>query len=281
MRHTLLHTLGNAVWAARSRRRASRPLLAAYMRLKLEELAASRRAATGGVRRTEVLGWEVRFFDHYWLVEMFEEIFLRDQYYFESDASAPLVVDVGSNIGLSILYFKRLFPAARIVGFEPDPETFQVLSENVIGNGLADVLLLNQAVYDGVESVVLYGDPATPACPQQSTRRLRLDGSEVRVAASRLSEHLAEPVDYLKLDVEGAEGVVLTELDESGKLALVRKMTVECHHHLDGVEDSLAGMLSTLERNGFGYQLEARSGPREDGVYQNVLVHAYSKNVDG
>jgi FkbM family methyltransferase len=174
-----------------------------------------------------------------------------------------------------------LFTAARIVGFEPDPETFQVLSENVIDNGLADVLLLNQAVYDGVESVVLYGDPATPACPQQSTRRSRLDGSEVRVPASRLSEHLAEPVDYLKLDVEGAEGVVLTELDESGKLALVRRMTVECHHHLDGVEGSLAGLLSTLERNGFGYRLEARLGPREDGVYQNVLVHAYSKNVDG
>jgi len=281
MRHSFMHTLGNIVWAVRSHRRAVRPLLVAYTALKLRELAALRAPSDDGVQRARVLGWDVRFFDHYWLVEMFEEIFLREQYYFESDSDSPLVLDVGSNIGLSILYFKRLYPRARIVGFEPDPETFRVLEENVRANRLQDVTLVQEAVSDGAKSLVLYRNPATPGSPQQGASGLRSGGHATTVRAGRLSDRLTEPIDYLKLDVEGAEGSVLADLDRTRKLPLARTLTVECHHLSDG-DGSLSDVLSILERNGFGYQLEARPGAgRPEGAYQNVLVHAYRKGIGG
>jgi hypothetical protein len=167
------------VWVARNERAQLAPLLASYARLKAQELAERRRPPRD-VRRTRILGMDVAFLDHYWLVEMFEEIFLRTQYSFESAKDQPLIVDVGSNIGLSILFFKRLFPAATIIGFEPDPAAFRLLRRNVDANRLRDVTLLDVAVYDGVSTVELYGDPTTPGSPQHSTRRGRVGGTSGR-----------------------------------------------------------------------------------------------------
>ena len=280
MRHSILHTAGNVVWVARNDRRGSIPLLAAYSRLKVREALAYRSKAHG-LRRTRILDMHVTYFDHYWLVEMFEEIFLRRHYYFESQYPHPLIVDVGSNIGIAILFFKRLYPASRVIAFEPDPATFAVLERNVRDNGLDGVRTVNEAVYDGSERLDLHGDRDTPGSPQQTIRSGRLAGGTTSVPASRLSNHLAEPVDFLKIDVEGAEGVVMQDLEESGKLRLVRRLVVEYHHHLDPGEDGLSSLLAALERNGFGYQLEARlaSSAAPAGQYQNVLVYGYLKEA--
>jgi FkbM family methyltransferase len=283
MRHSFLHTLGNVVWVARSEREGAIPLLRTYSRLKAEELISGR-DSHGGLKRTTILGMPVTFFDYYWLVEMFEEIFLRNHYYFESETAEPVILDVGSNIGLAILFFKKLFPGSTVIGFEPDPEAFDVLTKNVRENRLDRVHALNQAVDDGSDSVYLYGDRTTPGSPQMSTRSERIAGTARAVAATRLSDHVDERVDFLKLDVEGAEQVVIQELEEAGKLERVRRMAIEYHHHLDPDEDALSRMLATLEQRGFGYQLEARldrapgSRPRH---FQNILVHAYGKEARG
>jgi FkbM family methyltransferase len=283
MRHSFLHTLGNVVWVARSERTGAIPLLTAYSRLKAEELISPRGNADRP-RRTTILGMAVTFFDYYWLVEMFEEIFLRKQYYFESDTDEPFIIDVGSNIGLAILFFKTLFPRSAVTGFEPDPEAFEVLTKNVRDNGLHRVHALNQAVHDGRDPVYLYGDRTTPGSPQMSTRSERISGNAKVVPATRLSEHIDERVDFLKLDVEGAERVVIQELEDSGTLGRVKRMAIEYHHHLDPDEDALSRMLATLERGGFGYQLEARidraPGSRSRH-FQNILVHAYRKGGRG
>jgi FkbM family methyltransferase len=279
MRHSLLHTLGNAVWVARAERGRALPLLATYARLKGGELAAaSRRHA--GPRRGTVLGMPAFFHDYYWLLEMYEDIFLRRQYEFESESPTPAIVDAGSNIGLAILFFKRLFPGATVLGFEPDPDTFELLTRNVEANRLEGIRIRNEALYDGREELDLFGDPLAPGSPQMTTSRDRLAGAAKRVRATRLSEHVTEPVDFLKVDIEGAECVVLDELAEAGKLPLVGRMAIEYHHHMQAGEDGLAGLLATLERGGFGYQLEARLGGApglQTGRFQNVLVHAYRK----
>ena len=222
----------------------------------------------------------VFFHDYFWLLEMYEDIFLRRQYEFESESSAPAIVDAGSNIGLAILFFKRLFPQAKVLGFEPDPETFGLLSRNVEANRLEGVRIRNEALYDGRKELDLFGDPSAPGSPQMTISSERLPGSPKRVPATRLSDHLTEPVDFLKVDIEGAERVVVDELEQAGKLPLVGRMAIEYHHHMEAGEDGLAGLLATLERGGFGYQLEARLGVAPGlsaGRFQNVLVHAYRK----
>ena len=41
----------------------------------------------------------------------------------------PLILDVGANLGSSVAFYRRLFPNARVIAFEPDPETFRRLSQ--------------------------------------------------------------------------------------------------------------------------------------------------------
>jgi FkbM family methyltransferase len=279
MRHSLLHTAGNVVWAARNERKGALPLLMTYGRLKAEAISGGRKRR---IRRTTVLGMPVTFFDYYWLLEMYEEIFLRKQYQFEPESQEPVILDVGSNIGLATLFFKWVFPRARIVAFEPDPEAFAILTRNVSENQLEEVLMLNQAVYDGDGSVYLYRDWATPGSPQTTTTRKQWAQIGEQVPATRLSDYVEGPVDFVKLDVEGAERAVIRELEATGKLGSVRGMVIEYHHHLDPDEDELSELLGALERAGFGYQLEAR-GDRAPGLkprrFQNILVHAYRKDV--
>jgi FkbM family methyltransferase len=279
MRHSFFHTLGNVVWVARKEGSDAIPLLSTYSRLKAQELLFAGRKGDGA-RRTSVLGMPVTFFDYYWLLEMYEEIFLRKQYEFAADNREPSIVDCGSNIGLAILFFKRLFPRATVLGFEPDPKTFDVLMTNVRENELDDVRVLNLAVHDGRDELELYGDRKTPGSPQMSTRNERIAGTTTRVPATRLSDHIAGTVDFLKLDVEGAERIVIEDLEQAAKLELIRTMAIEYHHHLNAEEDALSAVLSALERSGFGYQLEARLAGApglQTRHFQNVLVHAYRK----
>ena len=45
----------------------------------------------------------------------------------------PLVLDVGANVGQSVARFKGAFPSSIIHSFEPGPEAFQKLSQNISG----------------------------------------------------------------------------------------------------------------------------------------------------
>ncbi|NJM78804.1 MAG: FkbM family methyltransferase [Flavobacterium sp.] len=57
------------------------------------------------------------------------------------------MLDIGANIGLSILFFKELYPKAELIAFEADPKIFGYLENNVHGNGYEDVTLINKAVW--------------------------------------------------------------------------------------------------------------------------------------
>jgi FkbM family methyltransferase len=55
----------------------------------------------------------------------------KAEYYVPPALRPKIILDIGSNIGASIIYFHRQFPDANIFGFEPHPDTFRVLQENV------------------------------------------------------------------------------------------------------------------------------------------------------
>jgi predicted RNA methylase len=82
--------------------------------------------------------------------------------HFESKNSQPVIVDVGSNIGLAILFFKRLYPASTVIGFEPDPGAFEVLKRNIADDRLRGVQVLNEAVHGERRA---YTSTAIAACP--------------------------------------------------------------------------------------------------------------------
>src|SRR3989344_3801784 len=70
------------------------------------------------------LGMEISFPDYGVFSHLWREIFVMENYRFSVDVPNPVIIDAGSNIGMSVCYFKRCYPAAKIAGFEPDPESF-------------------------------------------------------------------------------------------------------------------------------------------------------------
>src|SRR5215212_3438109 len=55
----------------------------------------------------------------------------KAEYYLPPRLQPSVILDIGSNIGSSILFFHEQFPDAHIFGFEPHPDSFQVLEKNV------------------------------------------------------------------------------------------------------------------------------------------------------
>jgi precorrin-6B methylase 2 len=74
------------------------------------------------------------------------ELFENQIYKFNSSQKDLLILDCGANIGLSVIYFKRLYPNSKIIAFEADPNIFNVLQENVKSFNFKNVELINKAV---------------------------------------------------------------------------------------------------------------------------------------
>src|ERR1700730_14906156 len=68
----------------------------------------------------------------------------KAEYYLPRPLDPKVILDIGSNIGSSILFFHEQFPSAKILGFEPHPETFRILQSNV--GGISSVSIFNYAL---------------------------------------------------------------------------------------------------------------------------------------
>jgi len=227
----------------------------------------------------DLLGYKISFMGEEQLRFLFNEIFIEASYFFQASDGCPLIFDCGSNIGMSVLFFKRLYPNARIVAFEPDPFTFKTLQRNVDQNHLSDVDLHQIALSNRVASVEFFRDVSPDSSSLvMSTLRQRHSGRGVIVPTRCLSEFISAEIDLLKIDIEGAEDVVMGELASAGKLRQARHLHLEYHHHIDASVDKLSSMLRLIEENGFGYQLQSNNKPwPSEASFQDISIYCYRK----
>lgn len=197
---------------------------------------------------TNLFGLPIQLVDGLSFYYSYREIFGRNIYAFSTENSRPTIIDGGSNIGLSIVYFKQLFPEARIVGFEPDPEVFSVLESNIHALKLADVQLVNAAIWTNEEEITFFAEGA------DAGRLAHPVGgkAEQTVRATRLDKYLSGPVDLLKLDIEGAEVDVLRDI--SDQLENVQRIFVEFHSFVDQPQ-RLDELTAILRKAGFRFQI--------------------------
>lgn len=272
-----MHLSDTCFALARDPRHGGRRLavLATYLRLRTRRFL-KRRVAPGTTER--IVGYRVGFFNYHTLDYLFNEVFVGLEYHFETPSRRPFIVDCGGNIGMSVLFFKRLHPDAEILVFEPGPDAHAMLAENVARNGLSDVTVHQKAVGDMEGTISFFVDPADPGSLLASSIQQRMPGVATEVPAVRLSTFVDRPVDFLKLDVEGAELDVLRDMQRRGKLRLVEQMVIEYHHHIAGDDDQLSTLLRILEDEGFGYQvMPGDRRPPERGRFQDVILYGYRK----
>jgi FkbM family methyltransferase len=230
-----------------------------------------------------VLGYRLRINDGPNTFMLCKDIFARRIYHFAASRADPYVIDCGSNIGMSILYFKHVYPRARVVGFEPDPVVFPFLQSNVATNALDSVTLVQAAVGNQEGALSFHSDGKYASYLAQPDSVPPVGWQMYTVPCVRLRDYLTEPVDFLKMNIEGSEWETLA--DCVGRLGYVREMAIE-YHHLPGLARSLPRILDLLQAEGFEYLIYDFDGeanpdiqpPFQVGPETRYVLLIYARN---
>ena len=193
---------------------------------------------------------EIAYTDVRGLVCDYKDYFVKNELRLSSKMASPLIIDCGAEIGLPIFAFKKQYPEARIIAFEPDAEVFPLLQQNIQRKGFTDVTLHSEALgTDDIETVY----------NQQSSfeRSLGVGLVSRKVPSARLSRFLLEPVALLRLNLDGADLSVLSEA-RSG-LHHVEAILVE-YLSSDMTFQSLAPLLAFLAGENFKTSLLTLGG---------------------
>jgi FkbM family methyltransferase len=120
------------------------------------------------------------------------------------------VVDVGAHLGEYTLAVAR--STLKVLAIEPNPDTLTLLRENLRLNRISNVVIINTAVYDSVGSCSLFvlGDRTGMG---SLVLKYEDDAAAIEVMTDTLDNILSDlgvsTIDWLKVDVEGAEMHVL------------------------------------------------------------------------
>lgn len=203
------------------------------------------------------LDYNVQVADALSFIYQYREIFIDNTYKLGLTKKNPVIYDCGANIGISCLYFKRLFPDCTLKAFEADPTIYAMLVSNVQRNLPANnVEFYNQAVWIDNEGVEFAADGADGGSILGNSTAKR-----VRVASVRLKDLIQrEAIDFLKIDIEGAEVPVILDCD--GSLGNVDKMFLE-YHSFTAEPQRLHDVLAVLQKNGFRYFIQSADLKKE------------------
>jgi FkbM family methyltransferase len=200
----------------------------------------------------ELDGYQLAYADLLTLCPQWRDIFVDGSMRFEARTAEPRIIDCGANIGLASLYFKRLYPQARLTAFEADPTLAGLCRRNLAANGAPDA---------AVEAVAVWRETGTVRFQQEQADSGAIEGTSaglaaetIEVPAVRLRDIIAaEHVDLLKLDIEGAEHAVLPDCADA--LSNVDALLIDVHQ-FDAARPGLASLLDLLTSAGYQYAID-------------------------
>lgn len=208
-----------------------------------------------------------------------KEIFLEGVYNQKLPDNA-YIIDCGAHIGLSVIYLKSICPTAHIVCFEPDNKNFDLLEKNIFSHQLKNVEAKKEAVWTENTSLTFIQDGNMGSKIGDSTLP-----NSVEVKATRLKDYLNKRVDFLKMDIEGAEYEVLKDI--SGSLENVNKMFIEYHGTFEQ-NNELLEILNLVSKAHFNFYIKEAASifdqpflPKNVATSYDVQLNIFCvKNLD-
>ncbi len=212
----------------------------------------------GRIRTHKLLGKAISFYSPTELLHGLKEIFV-DEIYKQNLPSRPYIIDCGANIGLSVIYMKNLYPLATIIAFEPDERNFELLKNNIGNFGFEQVEIRREAVW--IQNTIIQFS-------SEGSMSSRIDsnnsGNTVPVKAIRLKDYINKTVDFLKIDIEGAEFEVMNDI--SGQLHFVNHLFLEYHGTFEQNAE-LSHLFELLVEKGFTYYIKEATSIYDRPLY--------------
>jgi len=172
-----------------------------------------------------------------------KDILIGEIYKINSNKTDPFIIDGGGHIGLFTIYAKMKYPQAKILAFEPDDSSFKLINLNVSANNLSGVKVVKSGLYNQ-DTILEFGSDNSDG----SSLYLKENTSKIKV--EKLSKYIDKEVDYLKLNIEGAELEVLEDI--GSKLSMVKEICIE-YHGFKEIGQRLHRILEILDEYGFRY----------------------------
>jgi len=161
------------------------------------------------------------------------------------------ILDIGAGIGDFAIGIAKRRPQSTLYAYEPFPESYALLQENLRLNGIENVKAFPLAISGKKDSLQLH--LITPEPVQHSTAVEKHPAcNSISVPNTTLDQAMAELglpyCDYLKMDCEGAEYDILFHTSPD----TLKKIRHICLEHHDGVTPySHTDLIQFLEHNGF------------------------------
>ena len=175
---------------------------------------------------------------------IFSEVFEHRYYDFDLSPPPATVLDLGANIGFTSLFFARKYPQARIACVEPMPGNVSLLRTNLERNGVPARVFAKAIAVDDQPLIMQVADKDYGHKVSHINYGRAMEGETLRVDGISMPTLLAElgwpRIDLLKVDIEGYEGVLLSEQCEW--LKHVEAICIECHEGYG--EDDLRALAS-------------------------------------
>ena len=157
---------------------------------------------------------------HVWLIEEYKK---------ENFEIKPndVVIDVGAHIGLFTIYASQFCTNGKIYSFEPVPENYELLLENIKLNNLDYVTTFNQAISNSNEPIKLFlnNDESGHSMFSKSSKSIIIDSISLQ---KFFDKNKIERCDFLKLDCEGAEYEIIKNLPLE-YFQKIDKLVIEYH----------------------------------------------------
>lgn len=196
------------------------------------------------------------------LLELFSDIFTLNPYFFECTKDNPIIIDIGANTGDSLMYFKYLYPQAKVFLFEPHPIAFSLLKENIKINNFTRVKVFEEAVSARPGSFTLFskenGDNRQSSTDKRflenaiNNKKKFLSFKVKSVPISQKKEIMKlNRIDLLKIDAEGYESQIVSDLFAHKLLRKIDKLIIEYHFMSADFDNSLDSLVTKLRSSGF------------------------------
>ncbi len=174
---------------------------------------------------------------------LFEEIFLGGVYEFKTKLDDPKILDLGANIGLSGIYFKKRYPNCELTVVEPVLSNFRLMQMNLSSfnkiNSVNGALCPDNFKHETVE---IYSDIKNQWHSNASMIKGNLQLTE-RSPAIKPSDVSFNKFDLIKIDIEGAEDFLFS-INDFGD---VKEIIIEVHTKLIDIKT----LIEHLSSNNF------------------------------
>jgi FkbM family methyltransferase len=171
-------------------------------------------------------------------------------------SAAPVVLDLGGNIGIGVVYFTRLWPGARVITVEPDAENRRLLEANcrrLIESGRVVVVGTFVGARDGDATIDRSGEAwefRKGDAPSAETRREVIPCLSIPTLLRRAALGDGTRIDVLKCDIEGSEAELFASC--APWIGRVERLIVETHPPY-----SLSALYADLRRAGWDFDVTA------------------------